>query len=484
MAINKVLLANVALAAVAYASPAPQQLDFAAIAAAPTVASGPSGIDADGGGEQTATLYTSFAVTAATTAPVAASKTGLAKREDAAELFKRTFNPCCPIYDPWCFVSPNKCSAPTKPAPKPQPPKPTGPPSPPKPTTPTQAPAPAVTSCSFSAYTPYYAALATGYTTDPALAATSTTTANQPCPTTPEAGTYCGFLNPLDPCAPQPDGYGPVPEPDTPAAFLAYSKLHSSAQAAPTVIPSTNNKQYTQVFKDLNGATSAQSYLGLYTLKTYDVNECAAHCDCTDLCTAFNIYAERDPSLNPTNNDSTYDPGYPTVWGQSCPNPPSQTSFKCTLWGSSIDKTSATNTGYTKEQFQVVITASDGYDKTNVTVPETPPKCQTPPPKDTNCYGNAINSPKHWLGAKFFPGPFNALICSKYALEQKAINIAANALQVPQMFNAYYLHKNGKPHGTYCSLYNDHIGCDAADYHGGHSGPDFFECKQSFTWWL
>ena len=60
-------------------------------------------------------------------------------------------------------------------------------------------------------YTPYYPALATGYTTDPALSASRTTTAGQPCVTHPEAGTYCGFINPLDPCAPQPDGYGPVP---------------------------------------------------------------------------------------------------------------------------------------------------------------------------------------------------------------------------------------------------------------------------------
>lgn len=178
-------------------------------------------------------------------------------------------------------------------------------------------------SCPNTPYTPYYAALEKGYTTDPALSATSTTTANQPCVTQPEAGTYCGFLNPLDPCAPQPDGFGPVPTPDTASAFLAYDKLHASASAAPTVIPSSEGTQYTQVFKDLDAATSAQSYLGLYTLKEYDVAECASKCDCTELCTSFNMYAERDPSLNPTNNDSTYDPGYPTVWGQdvsrTCP---------------------------------------------------------------------------------------------------------------------------------------------------------------------
>lgn len=171
-------------------------------------------------------------------------------------------------------------------------------------------------SCPNTPYTPYYAALEKGYTTDPALSATSTTTANQPCVTQPEAGTYCGFLNPLDPCAPQPDGFGPVPTPDTASAFLAFEELHASASAAPTVIPSSEGTQYTQVFKDLDAATSAQSYLGLYTLKEYDVAECASKCDCTELCTSFNMFAERDPSLNPTNNDSTYDPGYPTVWGQ------------------------------------------------------------------------------------------------------------------------------------------------------------------------
>lgn len=138
-----------------------------------------------------------------------------------------------------------------------------------------------------SSYTPYYPALATSYTTDPALAATKTTTAGQACVTQPEAGTYCGFLNPLDACAPQPDGYGPVPSPDTASAFLAFPKLHQSAQAAPTSVPSKDGNQYSQVFKDLQGAVSGSSYLGLYTLSTYSVADCAVRCDATDLCTAF-----------------------------------------------------------------------------------------------------------------------------------------------------------------------------------------------------
>merc|ERR1712014_569546 len=59
--------------------------------------------------------------------------------------------------------------------------------------------------CTNTPYTPYYPAIETGYTTNPALS--GTTTAGQACPTTPEDGTYCGFINPQDPCAAQPDGY-------------------------------------------------------------------------------------------------------------------------------------------------------------------------------------------------------------------------------------------------------------------------------------
>lgn len=65
-------------------------------------------------------------------------------------------------------------------------------------------------------------------------------------------------------------------------------------------------------------------------------------------------FAERDPTVNPSTNQSTA----PTVWGRDCPNPPSMTSFKCTLWGSSIDSDDATNQGQYREEFDVVITAS------------------------------------------------------------------------------------------------------------------------------
>ncbi|RMY03381.1 hypothetical protein D0867_10711 [Hortaea werneckii] len=454
MVSNKHLAAAAAVVSIAFASPAPQQLDFAALETAPAVASGPSALDEDG--IQSATLFTSFTLTAATTAPATTSvaATPAPQRRDLNE---------------------RDCAAPS-----------------------------AIVT---SAYSPYYPALATSYTTDPAL--TGTTTAGQACPTTPEDGTYCGFINPEDPCAPQ-------------------------RTAAPTKIPSTECTEYTQVFKDLDGSVSAQSYMGLYTLDSYDPALCAAKCDAAELCTSFNIYAERDPSLNPSANDST---AY-TVWGYWCPNPPSMTSFKCTLWGSNIDASVATNMGQYREQFHVVITASNGYDKTDVTVPpevtqnittpavpsttssssssstststsqptttaksstlttktsttSTSTKAPTstakpghPWSKPTNCNGKAINASKYWLGSRFFPGPFNPQVCSDYALAQNALNKAKGVNQQCQMFNAYYLHKNGVPYGTYCGLYNSRLDTSFATYKGGKAGKDSYDCKNSWTYSL
>ena len=146
-----------------------------------------------------------------------------------------------------------------------------------------------------------------------------------------EAGTYCGFINPEDPCAPQPAGSGPVPTPDTPDAFYAMPTFHAMASAAPTCIPSTSwsaNSVYERNFTDLNAAVTTSNYLGYYTLESYNASACAAHCDSVSSCTAFNIYIERDPSVNPSKNDSTA----PTVWGYWCPNPASTTNYKCSLW--------------------------------------------------------------------------------------------------------------------------------------------------------
>ena len=103
---------------------------------------------------------------------------------------------------------------------------------------------------------------------------------------------------------------------------------------------------YSLVFKDMDASLSASNYMGLYTLKSFDTLECASKCDQANGCEAFNMYSERDPSVNP-NNDN-------------CPNPPSITNFKCTLWGVPVAVEEATNKGQHRDDFHVVISGSNG----------------------------------------------------------------------------------------------------------------------------
>lgn len=185
------------------------------------------------------------------------------------------------------------------------------------------------------------------------MAATSTTSSSTACPTTPEEGTYCGFINPEDPCAPQPGGYGPKMSPDTVSTFQQYTPFQSMS------LNSTYTPGYTTIFTNLPAASKTNTYIGLYLLQTYDVSACAAKCNEVSSCNSFNLYIERDPSVNPTKNDSTA----PTVWGYFCPDPASMTNFKCALWGDGIYNSTATNVGQTREDFEVVIVGSNAFVK-------------------------------------------------------------------------------------------------------------------------
>ena len=86
--------------------------------------------------------------------------------------------------------------------------------------------------------------------------------------------------------------------------------------------------------------------MGLYTLDAYDTLSCQSQCDQAEGCQAFNLYIERDPSLDPN--------------ADNCPNPPSTANYKCTLWGAPVSSAEATNYGQWRDSFQVVIAASNG----------------------------------------------------------------------------------------------------------------------------
>ncbi|KAI7581174.1 hypothetical protein KC343_g20459, partial [Hortaea werneckii] len=94
-----------------------------------------------------------------------------------------------------------------------------------------------------------------------------------------------------------------------------------------------------------------------------------------------------------------------------------------------------------------------------------------------DCGGKAINAPQYNMGQRFFPGPFNPQVCSDYALAQNKAQ--SGSTSSCRMFNAAYLHKDGVPYGTICSLYSSALDSNTwATYTGGQG----YECKQSWTW--
>ncbi|KAI7229008.1 hypothetical protein KC330_g7641 [Hortaea werneckii] len=144
-----------------------------------------------------------------------------------------------------------------------------------------------------------------------------------------------------DTCYPQPTGIGHHSSPDTGDAFRADSYYSSAANSAQTP-PGFN-----AVFTNTGASPNADQYLGYTLLDTYDVQTCADKCNGIKDCKSFNIYFERDPSVNPDSD--------------TCANPPSVTNIKCVWWGSTISSDVNVNKGQWRNQFEVVIAGSNGY---------------------------------------------------------------------------------------------------------------------------
>ncbi|KAF2163947.1 hypothetical protein M409DRAFT_57053 [Zasmidium cellare ATCC 36951] len=235
-------------------------------------------------------------------------------------------------------------------------------------------------------------------------------------------------------CDPQKAGAAPVTSPDTASAFLANANYTTIQANAP--VP----QGYQIVFQNLQGATQQNGYLGYYTLSSYDTVKCQQYCDKASSCQAFNVYIERDPSVEP---------------GTGCDNPPSTVNYKCSLYGLPVSNATATNTGQWRANFQVVITASNGYVK------------NAPPPSYTDFtgpteFGGAINAPikngqSSYIGVKVFPGPYDPGQCAAACEAQTQYDHdhprSDGTYDPCNFFNSYILSKNNSPIGTYCSFY-------------------------------
>jgi hypothetical protein len=288
------------------------------------------------------------------------------------------------------------------------------------------------------------------------------------CPTAIEVGTYCGFINPEDPCAAQPNAYAPLTTPDTLDAFKQNSVYHDLAKNAET--PSG----WTQSFVDQSGSVSGSGYLGYKDLTSYDVSACSAYCDETSTCTGFNVFIERNPKWNPRQC--------------SCDKPDSIARFKCSIWGQDVTKDTATNVGQSQDGFDVVVVGSNGYNKQTYS-PPTPPSCSKP----QSCDKKIHNQQPYCMGKKTFPGPFDPSLCAAYAQNQNEVNrkhgIIGMVLSLLGMnkgacvqFQAAYLEKAGKGFGTHCRLFTKKFTPAQANLDVSVGGTSKWGCQKSYTW--
>ena len=239
---------------------------------------------------------------------------------------------------------------------------------------------------------------------------------------------------------------------------------------------------YVKEFIDASGSTEQIGYLTYKIIESgaYDVQKCADFCDSEKFCLGFNIFYERDPSVDPTSD---------------CQNPEPITNTKCSIYGYPVAKASATNQGQWRQQFNVVIVGSNGYSKLAPTCKPAPTVTGFKEPENLPA---AINAPliikngkeyDTYNGMRLFnDGPFDPQLCaaacdSQTAFDKEHIVDAEGNYKPCNFFTSYILTKNGAPLGTYCALYTQAWGQDKAVNTGYYYGDDVYKvtCAASYT---
>ncbi|KAG4033904.1 hypothetical protein MFRU_004g04000 [Monilinia fructicola] len=271
-------------------------------------------------------------------------------------------------------------------------------------------------------------------------------------------------------CEVQPAGAGPTSTPDTAEAFLADPQYNAIASSASTPAG------YKLAFSQLQGSSQTTSYLGYKTLESYDTEGCAAFCDQQEGCIAFNLYLERDPTVDP---------------GSNCTNPASTTNYKCVKWGVQISDKTATNIGQYRQNFHVVISGSNGYNKDYLPPAAPGYDGPTPLPGAINAPLDPVTNTDTYMGYKYFS--FNdvqtfangVIACTSACSAQTRYNAAhPPATGRPAVCNqavVYILNDEGAPQGIYCSMYTEAWAAAYATNVGQYRGQDYWSVTQAYT---
>ncbi|KAI0376803.1 hypothetical protein F5Y04DRAFT_273547 [Hypomontagnella monticulosa] len=323
--------------------------------------------------------------------------------------------------------------------------------------------------------------------------ATESATAN-PLPVETEPITRRDVYARQTACQPNPTGAGPVPTPDTDGAFLSLRAFARIARQAPTPTG------YNETFQNLHARVEAYGYLGFNTLSSYDTQNCASQCDnIWRGCIGFNIFFERDPSLNP---------------GQGCQNPPSTTNIKCIFWGGTVSRETATNDGQYQANFHVVIAGSNGYMKNAIpTVPgyegeptgnntiDVPPDDMDPGDTTSSSVTTTSTSTDSttstdttssgrggtYIGSRIFTNSyFDPSLCAAACDAQNRNNLAnppsQGQPQICRFFTTYLILRNGQPAGQYCALYTQYYSPQFATNSGTRSGGDTLAVRNAYSY--
>jgi len=275
-------------------------------------------------------------------------------------------------------------------------------------------------------------------------------------------------VNKRDGCAVQPGGAGPLPGSGSVADYTDPNGiLRQNAQGAATPAG------YTQSFKDKTGSSQQIGYLTYKNIDSgkYDVQACADFCDSEKYCLGFNIYYERDPSMDPA---------------AACPNPVPITNVKCSIYGYNVAEKAATNQGQWRgpqdangESFNVVIVGSNGYSKNSKSLPKLADF------NDGVALPAAINAPLDgghdtYAGMKLFNNnPYDPSLCAAACESQTAYNkkypAKDGSYKTCNFFTSYVLTQNDIPLGTYCAFYTRSWDPSYATNTGYYYGQDVYK---------
>lgn len=280
-------------------------------------------------------------------------------------------------------------------------------------------------------------------------------------------------------CSATPAGAGPAITPDTFDAFVGSDLL------TPSYNNLTTPPNYSQIQGDQNKSIGSKGWYSLSTLSAYDSSLCAAKCDSLERCEGFNLYFERDPSVNVDPNN--------------CPNPASTTNIKCVLLGSRFQSSDFINGGGWQSQFHVGVAGSVGFLKNSKSgSAPTYNNFQLGSLSDEQC---TINAPSLVQGNSTVNTFIQSAWFSSDNIDQCAATCQAHTSytlahdpvgkQSPcNYFTAYQVYKNGAFSQTLCGLYTHDWSASSSpsskpnicSNSGSTSGSDVYTITQSYDY--